>query len=206
MDYSLYLVTDRCLSKGRSSETIVRAAIRGGVSCVQLREKTCSTRDFLKEAYLLKTVLEPHKIPLIINDRIDIALAVRAEGVHLGQSDMPLWDARKIVGDDMIVGISAESVEDAVVAEQQGADYIGISPVFATATKDDIAPPLGLEGVRQIREAVSLPLVGIGGINANNGHLVFQAGADGIAVVSAIVSADCPESATAELKKTIQRG
>lgn len=206
MDYSLYLVTDRSLSKGRTTETIVRAAVRGGVSCVQLREKTCSTRDFLEEAHILKALLEPYKVPLIINDRIDIALAVGAEGVHLGQSDMPISYARKIVGSNIIVGISVESVEDAVVAEEQGADYIGISPVFATATKNDIAPPLGLEGVRQIREAVSLPLVGIGGINANNGHLVFLAGADGIAVVSAIVSADCPESATVELKNTIKRG
>lgn len=206
MDYSLYLVTDRSLARGRTSEAIVRAAIRGGISCVQLREKNCSTRDFLEEAHILKDILEPHKIPLIINDRIDIALAVKADGVHLGQSDMPISYARKIVGGNMIVGISAESVADAVAAEKQGADYIGISPVFATATKNDIAPPLGLEGVRQIREAVKLPLVGIGGINANNSHLVFQAGADGIAVVSAIVSADCPESATTELKSTIQRG
>ncbi|MFH2132486.1 MAG: thiamine phosphate synthase, partial [bacterium] len=167
-DYSLYLVTDRTLSRGRSTLEVVTAAIQGGVTCVQLREKACSTREFMDEALALKSVLLRYGIPLLINDRVDIALAVNADGVHLGQSDMRIADARRILRPTMIVGISAESVADAIQAEAEGADYIGISPVFATGTKTDTAPPLGLEGVRRIREQVKIPLVGIGGIHAGN--------------------------------------
>ena len=205
IDYSLYLVTDRSLSKGRSTAEIVAAAVAGGVSCIQLREKSCGTREFLNEALALQPLLKSRNIPLIINDRLDIALAIEADGVHLGQSDMPLGRARKIAGDSLIIGISAESVDDALRAEQQGADYIGISPVFSTPTKTDIAPPLGLEGVRQIRALVDIPLVGIGGINSDNAESVLAAGADGIAVVSAIVSAADPAGAAKKLKTLIDQ-
>jgi len=203
VDYSLYLVTDRTLSLGRSSEEIVSAAVRGGVTCVQLREKHCSTREFIREARSLQPLLHRHKIPLIINDRLDVALAIAADGLHLGQSDMHIRDARRLVGKKMIIGVSAENLEDAIVAEQEGADYIGISPVFATDTKADTAAPLGLEGIRRIRRAVALPLVGIGGINSGNVREILSAGADGVAVVSAIVAAACPETAAADLKKLI---
>jgi thiamine-phosphate pyrophosphorylase len=203
MDYSLYLVTDRTLSRGRSSEEIVGAAVRGGVTCVQLREKHCSTRDFIREARSLQPLLHHHKIPLIINDRLDVALAIGADGVHLGQSDMHIGDARRLVGENTIIGISAENLNDAIVAEQEGADYIGISPVFETDTKVNTAAPLGLEGIRWIRRAVNLPLVGIGGINVGNVREIICAGADGVAVVSAIVSADCPETAASELKNLL---
>ena len=204
IDYSLYLVTDRALSLGRETANIVRAAIRGGVTCVQLREKHCATREFIEEALALKALLADANIPLIINDRLDVALAIGADGIHLGQKDMHLTDARRLVGTSMLIGISAESVEDAIRAEAEGADYIGISPVFATPTKNDTAPPLGLEGIRRIRAAVSLPLVAIGGINHDNAVAVLQAGADGVAVVSAIVSAPCPRSAAAALRQQIQ--
>ena len=200
-DYSLYLVTDRRLSRGRTTAEVVIAAVKGGVTCVQLREKDCSTREFIDEAAFLKLVLQPHQIPLIINDRVDVALAVAADGVHLGQSDMRIADAKRILNSETIIGISAESIEDAVQAEADGANYIGISPVFATGTKTDTAPPLGLEGIRQIRKAVSIPLVGIGGINISNASDVIRSGADGIAVVSAIVSAENPESAASDLKQ-----
>ena len=202
-DYSLYLVTDRNLSLGRTTVEIVRAAIAGGVTCVQLREKRCDTREFIDEARRLKHLLAAAGIPLIINDRLDVALAVDADGVHLGQSDMHIKDARRLLGDAMLIGISAESLDDAIRAEAEGADYIGISPVFATPTKRDTAAPLGLEGIRRIREAVSLPLVGIGGIHQGNAPDVFRAGADGVAVVSAIVAAACPQSAAATLKQRI---
>jgi thiamine-phosphate pyrophosphorylase len=202
-DYSLYLVTDRGLSCGRTTCDIVRAAIAGGVTCVQLREKDCSTREFIAEARLLKAVLQPAGIPLIINDRLDVALAVGADGLHLGQQDMAIADARRLAGPAMIIGISAESLADAVRAAAEGADYIGISPVFATATKKDAAAALGLEGVRRIREAVDLPLVGIGGITADNAAEVVAAGADGVAVVSAIVAAGCPRTAAEALKNRI---
>jgi thiamine-phosphate pyrophosphorylase len=205
VDYSLYLVTDRTLSRQRSSEEIVSAAVRGGVTCVQLREKHCSTREFIREARSLQPLLHRHKIPLIINDRLDVALAIGADGLHLGQSDMHIADARRLVGKKMIIGISAETLDDAIGAEQQGADYIGISPVFTTDTKTDTAAPLGLEGIRRIRRAVGIPLVGIGGINMNNVREILSAGADGVAVVSAIVSADCPETAAADLKKLVLR-
>lgn len=202
-DYSLYLVTDRGLSRGRTNCEIVREAIAGGVTCVQLREKNCGTREFIEEARLLKEVLQPLCIPLIINDRLDVALAVGAEGLHLGQQDMAITDARRLAGSSLIIGISAESLADAVRAEAAGADYIGISPVFATATKNDTAAPLGLAGIRRIRAAVSLPLVGIGGIDVDNAAAVLAAGADGLAVVSAIVAADCPRTAASALKQKI---
>lgn len=206
IDYTLYLVTDRGLSLGRATVNIVRAAVAGGVTCVQLREKHCSTRAFIEEARALKTLLDAleTRIPLIINDRLDVALAIGADGVHLGQTDMPIVDARRLVGAAMIIGISAESVADAIRAEAAGADYIGISPVFTTPTKQDTALPLGLEGIRQIRAAVRLPLVAIGGIQQDNAHAVIRAGADGVAVVSAIVSAACPHKAASALKQQIQ--
>ena len=204
IDYSLYLVTDRTLSLGRSTVEVVRAAIRGGVSCVQLREKGCSTREFMDEARLLKALLAGTGVPLFINDRLDVALAVGADGVHLGQNDLPIADARRLVGNRMIIGISAESVADAVRAEAEGADYIGASPVFTTPTKTDTAPPLGLDGLRAIRRAVRLPLVAIGGIDADNAAQVLRAGADGLAVVSAIVSAPCPRTAAAAIRQQIE--
>lgn len=206
IDYSLYLVTDRNASLGRQTANIVRAAAAGGVTCVQLREKHCATREFVEEARALRKLLATvtPKITLIINDRLDVALAIGADGVHLGQTDMHIHDARRLVGTAMIIGISAESVEDAVCAQAEGADYIAISPVFATSTKNDVAPPLGLEGVRTIRAAVSLPLVGIGGIHQENAGAVIRAGADGVAVVSAIVAAACPRSAASALRQRIQ--
>jgi thiamine-phosphate diphosphorylase len=205
VDYSLYLVTDRTLSRGRATADIVRAAVAGGVTCVQLREKNIPTREFIAEARLLKTILNLIGIPLIINDRLDVALAINADGVHLGQQDIDIADARRLAGSDLIIGISAESLADAIRAESQGADYIGISPIFATATKKDTATPLGLDSIRQIRAAVRLPLVGIGGITVENAAAVITAGADGIAVVSAIVSADCPRNAAADLRERIRK-
>ena len=202
-DYSLYLVTDRRLSLGRSTVEVVAAAVNGGVTCVQLREKHCSTREFLEEARRVRELLVGTGVPLIINDRLDVALAVAADGVHLGQNDMHLSDARRLVGERLVIGISAESVADAIRAEAEGADYIGVSPVFTTPTKMDTAPPLGLEGLREIRRAVSLPLVAIGSIRHDNAAEVLRAGADGLAVVSAIVSAPCPRTAAAALRQQI---
>lgn len=202
-DYSLYLVTDRRLSLGRSTVEVVAAAVSGGVTCVQLREKHCSTREFLEEARRVRELLVGTGVPLIINDRLDVALAVAADGVHLGQNDMHISDARRLVGERLVIGISAESVADAIRAEAEGADYIGVSPVFTTPTKMDTAPPLGLEGLREIRRAVRLPLVAIGSIRHDNAAEVLRAGADGLAVVSAIVSAPCPRTAAAALRQQI---
>jgi len=203
IDYSLYLVTDRGLSRGRSTLDIVKAAVSGGVTCVQLREKDCSTLEFIEQALAIKNFLEEREVPLIINDRLDVALAVAADGVHLGQSDMPLEIARKIVGRSMRIGISAESVQDALEAEKGGADYLGVSPIYATPTKTDTVPPLGLEGLRKIRKRVEIPLVGIGGLNKSNAAEVIRNGADGVAVVSAIVAADDPGASAINLKQII---
>jgi thiamine-phosphate pyrophosphorylase len=204
IDYSLYLVTDRGLARGRAMLDIVRAAVQGGVTCVQLREKTCATREFIEEALAVKEFLRSRGVPLIINDRLDVALAVGADGVHLGQKDMPLAAARTIVRDTMLIGISAESLADAVAAQQGGADYLGVSPIFATPTKTDAAAPLGLAGLQAIRRAVDIPLVGIGGLNRQNAAAVVRCGADGVAVVSAIVAAEDPEQAARELLQAIR--
>lgn len=203
IDYSLYLVTDRGLARGRSTLEIVTSAVNGGATVVQLREKECSTLEFIEQALSIKAFLKARNIPLMINDRLDVAQAVKADGVHLGQSDMPLEVAKAILGDSMIIGISAECLEDAITAEKGGADYLGISPIYATPTKTDTAPALGLEGLREIRQAVRLPLVGIGGLNRGNAAEAIRSGADGVAVVSAIVAADDPETAARELRRVI---
>lgn len=205
MDFSVYLVTDKTLARGRTTYEIVEAAVRGGVSCVQLREKTCSTREFVEEALAVRDLLARHKIPLIINDRVDVALAIKADGVHLGQKDLSCRMARELLPDKMIIGISAESLNDAIAAEKDGADYIGVSPIYATPTKTDTEQPLGLEGLREIKAAVYTPLVGIGGLNAENAEKVIRNGADGVAVVSAIVSADDPASATRRLCEVVRQ-
>jgi thiamine-phosphate pyrophosphorylase len=207
-DLSLYLVTDRSLSLGRSTVDIVRAAVAGGVTCVQLREKSCTTGEFVAQARAVRELLAGTGVPLIINDRVDVALAVGADGVHLGQSDMPLRDARAILGPTRLIGISAECLDDAVRAAADGAadgaDYVGISPVFPTPTKTDTALPLGLDGIRAIRTRIRIPLVGIGGIGPANAAEVIRAGCDGIAVVSAIVSAADPCKAARELTTIIR--
>ena len=202
-DYALYLVTDRSLSRGRTTVDVVREAVAGGATCVQLREKQASTRDFLEEARALSALLRAQRVPFLINDRVDIALAVGADGVHLGQQDMPIADARRLGPSSWIIGVSAESLEDAIRAEKEGADYIGVSPVFSTPTKTDTARPLGLEGLRAMRAAVRIPLVAIGGIQLHNAREVIRAGADGLAVVSAIVSDDSPREAAAALRREI---
>ena len=198
-DLSLYLVTDRSLSAGRELEYIVGEAVRGGVTMVQLREKQCSSREFYQLALGLKKCLAPWRVPLIINDRLDIALACDADGLHLGQSDLPCGIARKIIGKNKIIGLSVENVMDVAEANREEVDYIGISPVFSTPTKRDTAPELGLEGVREIALMTRCPAVAIGGINIRNAQAVIAAGADGISVVSAIMSAPDPRLAASEL-------
>ena len=203
IDYSLYLVTDRALARGRPLADVVRAAVAGGVTCVQLREKEASAREFAAAARELLSLLRPLGVPLIVNDRIDVALAAGADGVHVGQQDLSVADARRLGPPGWIVGVSAESAADAARAERDGADYVGASPVFATPTKADHAPPLGLAGLRALRAATKLPLVAIGGLHAGNARETIRAGADGLAVVSAIVAADDPRAAAAELRREI---
>ena len=205
-DYlKLYLVTDRELSLGRSLEEVVSEAVQGGVTVVQLREKDASTGEFIELARRLMKLLKPLRIPLIINDRVDVALAVDADGVHIGQSDMSYEDARRLLGPDKIIGLSVESFEDIEAANALDVDYIGISPVYGTPTKTDTAEPFGLEGLRKAVEMSVHPTVAIGGMNASTIGEVMAAGTDGVAVVSAICSAEDIRKATSELRAIVER-
>jgi thiamine-phosphate pyrophosphorylase len=202
-DLSVYLVTDRPLSLGRDMEWIVEEAVKGGVTMVQLREKECSTREFIELAFRLKQKLTPYGVPLIINDRADVALAADADGLHIGQSDMTYEMARRILGKNKIIGLSVENIDQVHQANTLDVDYIGISPVFSTSTKTDTASPFGLEGIRQVMAVSKHPAVAIGGINSDNVVDVMKAGANGIAVVSAICSASSPREAALALKNKI---
>lgn len=204
-DYGLYLVTDRGMAGARSLATIVAEAVAGGASVVQYREKTGAPRSMIEGARALRAILPSH-VPLIVNDRLDVALACGADGVHVGQDDIPCIEVRRIGGPDLIVGVSVSTVEEAARAEREGADYLGISPVFATPTKTDTPAATGLDGLRLIRAAVRLPLVAIGGIHAGNAEQVMRAGADGVAVVSAIMAAADPRAAAAALAAAVWRG
>ena len=204
-DYlKLYLVTDRELSLGRSLEEVVSEAVKGGVTVVQLREKDASTGEFIELARRLMKLLKPLDIPLIINDRVDVALAVDADGVHIGQSDMSYEDARRLLGPDKIIGLSVESFEDIEAANALDVDYIGISPVYGTPTKTDTAEPFGLEGLRKAVQMSAHPTVAIGGMNASTIAEVMAAGTDGVAVVSAICSAENIRKATSDLRAIVE--
>lgn len=201
----LYLVTDRELSKGRDMEDIVTNAVHGGVTMVQLREKHTDTRMFIDLALRLKASLKPFGVPLIINDRVDVALAADADGVHIGQSDMPYEMARRILGKEKIIGLSVENFEQIEEANRLDVDYIGVSPVFSTSTKTDTAAPFGIEGLRRAVQMSVHPAVAIGGMNRDTVREVIGTGVDGIAVVSAIVCAPSPLEASRELIDMIRR-
>lgn len=203
-DLSLYLVTDRPLARGRDMRWIVEEAVRGGCTIVQLREKDCDTRTFVDLALQLKAELSKTGVPLIINDRLDVALAVDADGVHIGQSDMPYELARKMLGPDKIIGLSVENMDDLHKANELDVDYIGISPVFSTATKTDTARPFGLDGAREAMALSRHPAVGIGGMNHRTAKDVMACGVDGIAVVSDIVSADSPMESSRTLLEIVR--
>ena len=197
--YRLCLVTDSALANGRSLAGVVAAAVKGGVTMVQLREKTAPTRAFIEEARALKRLLAPLRVPLLINDRIDVALAAGADGAHVGQHDMPVALARQLLGPAAIIGLSITELGEVRDEDVELADYLGVGPVFAQSTKLDATPPLGLDGLAEVRRATSKPIVAIGGVSAVNAGAVRSAGADGIAVVSAIMSADDPMAAAAAL-------
>lgn len=200
----LYLVTDQALCRGRTLADVAGAAVRGGATCVQLREKHLDTRDFLAQAHVLKSLLGPLGVPLVVNDRIDVALACGADGVHLGQSDMSPDEARRLLPPAVFIGWSVETPEDVARSTALPVDYLGVSPVFATPTKTDTKTPWGLHGLRRVREATALPLVAIGGIHPGNAGEVLRAGADGLAVVSALCSADDPTAAARHFIERMQ--
>lgn len=200
IDYTLYLVTDRDLMKSESLEDAVRAAIEGGVTLVQLREKTASSRAFFDIARAVKKVTDSFDIPLIVNDRVDIALAVGAAGVHVGQEDIPAAEVRRLVGPGAILGVSASTVEKALAAERDGADYLGVGAMFATGTKAD-AEVTSIAELSAIRDAVKIPVVAIGGIHENNMDVFAGTGIDGVAIVSAILCRDDVRQAAADLRR-----
>jgi len=205
IDYSIYLVTDRELMSTETLEEAVEQAIIGGCTLVQLREKDCSSFDFYNTAVKVKEITDKYNVPLLINDRLDIALAVDAAGVHVGQSDLPATVVRKIVGEDKIIGVSTGSLEQAIKAQKDGADYIGVGAMYATGTKKD-ANPTSMEELKKIRENVSLPIVVIGGINKERIKDFEGMGIDGLAIVSAIIAQRDIGEATRELKSIFTQG
>ena len=202
INYSIYLVTDHNCLQGRDFLGCIENALQGGVTLVQLREKNVDGGIFLQRAVAVKNLCDKYNVPLLINDRIDVALACKAAGVHLGQDDIPPSAARAILGPDAIIGVSAHSCEEAIAAEKDGADYLGVGAVFPTNSKDD-ASEVGLNMLKEIRQISKLPIVGIGGINAQNYTQVRAAGAQGAAIISGILGVNNIEDEVSKIKMTI---
>jgi thiamine-phosphate pyrophosphorylase len=203
-----YLVTQQDLSAGRSTEEIVDTALAGGVDVVQVREKHRGAAEQLRVARALREPTAEADVTLIVNDRVDVAVAADADGVHLGDDDLPIEAARAQLGEEAIIGRSVSTVEDARTAEAAGADYLGVGAIYRTGSKDvdDEEHEIGLDAVAAIDEAVDIPFVGIGGVTAENAADVAAAGADGVAVITAITQADEPEVATRELGEAVAEG
>lgn len=203
LNLSLYLVTDPELCARRGVEVIVAEAIAGGATVVQLRDKAAETRTVLELARRLKALLESHGVPLILNDRVDVALAMDADGVHVGQDDMPAKEARRLIGRGKIVGLSVGDEREIAGLDPTEVDYAGLGPVWATSTKPDSGAALGISETARLRRLIPVPTVGIGGINESNAAETIAAGLDGIAVVSAICAAKNPRRAAAGLKAAV---
>ncbi len=200
----LHVLTDRALSRGRTDPEVAAAALAGGATVVQLRGKTLSGAELVRAGRQLRDLTRVHGGLLIVNDRVDVALAVDADGAHVGQDDLLARDARRLLGPDRLLGVSARSVEEAVRAQRDGADYIGFGPVFSTTTKEDAGAPSGLDELRRASRAVAIPVVAIGGITPHNAGLVRAAGAAGVAVISAVVGAPDIAEATRTLRRAIE--
>lgn len=201
--YWLYVVTDPDLSNGLSHSQVAELACRGGADVIQLRDKNADDAEFSRYAREVKRICDKYGAMFIVNDRLEIALECEADGAHLGQSDMPISVARGKVPDGFILGCSVGSPEEAVKAERDGADYVALSPVFDTASKADADPGHGLSVLSEIRKAVKIPVLAIGGINKTNAESVVRAGAEGLAVISAVVSQPDVEKAARELREII---
>ena len=199
----LYAVTDRSWTKNQSLYEQVEASLKGGVTCVQLREKEMNNEEFIKEALEIKDLCNKYHVPFIINDNLDVAIATKAFGIHVGQSDICVNNIRELVGNDMIIGVSAQTKEQAILAEQQKADYIGVGSIFTTTTKLD-ADSVSLETLKEICAATSIPVVAIGGINKSNIPLLVDTKIDGVALVSAIFASNDIEKETNELLQLIK--
>ena len=202
-DLLLYAVTDRHWLSGRSLRDVVEESLRGGVTMLQLREKTLAEPSFLAEARELQALCRDYHVPFIVNDNVDIALAMDADGVHVGQSDMEALDVRRKLGPDKIIGVSAQTVEQALLAEKHGADYLGVGAVFPTSSKSDVGE-MSYETLKAICKAVSIPVVAIGGISGENVGKLAGSGICGVAVISAIYAAKDVKAAAADLKATVE--
>jgi thiamine-phosphate diphosphorylase len=202
VDYTLYFVADAEFASGRDLVPVIEGAVRGGATIIQLRAKDYPFQAFVELGRRAAAVLKKRRVPLLVNDRVDVALACGAAGVHLGQKDMPPAVARKALGRGTLIGISVNTPEEAREAENQGADYVGAGPAYATTTITTGLPILGPDGIRRIKDAVRIPVVAIGGITDRNARVVREAGADGLAVVSAILGAADPETAARLIKKS----
>ncbi|HSA95078.1 MAG TPA: thiamine phosphate synthase [Acidobacteriota bacterium] len=205
-DYTLYLVADADYAVGRDLPAMVKAAVEGGVKVVQLRGKALAGRALVELGFELRRILAGTGVPLLINDRVDVAIACGAAGVHLGQEDIPVVLARALLGPEGTVGVSVNTVEEARRAQAEGASYVGAGPVFVTTTKETSLPVLGPEGIARIKRAVEIPVVAIGGIDLRNAADVARAGADGMAVVSAVLGAPDARLAAEDLIKVFESG
>jgi len=202
-DLTLYLVTDPRLTAARGLAATVEAAVAGGATLVQLRDPDAHGRALVEQARVLKALLSPLGVPLIINDRVDVAVAAGADGVHLGQDDLTVADARALLGADAIVGLSVGNPREYAASALHGVDYLGVGPVRATGTKGDAGAAIGAAGIAAVRALTGLPIVGIGGVAADVAGEVIRAGANGVAVVSAICAATDPKAAAADLRRVI---
>jgi thiamine-phosphate pyrophosphorylase len=203
MRFGLYVITDEGISHGLSHVEIARRAVEGGADTIQLRDKARTGKDMLSIALQIRDITRSNGVSFIVNDRLDLALASEADGVHLGQEDLPVPYARKIAPKGFVIGTSVRTVEEAVKAEGEGADYIALSPIFDTATKQDAGPGNGLQRLREIKTSVSIPVIAIGGIGKGNLRQVMEAGADGVAVISAVVGQKDIAKATSELRMLV---
>ncbi|HEU0014331.1 MAG TPA: thiamine phosphate synthase [Longimicrobium sp.] len=197
----LIVVTDPACGPGRTLVDVVRAALRGGAPAVQLRAKDASAREMAELARALLAETRAAGALLFVNDRVDVALAVGADGAHVGEDDLPVGAARLIVPEGFLLGMSAATPELAIAAQEDGADYVGVGPVYATASKPDAGDPVGAARIAAVAAAVRIPVVGIGGIDASNARTVVEAGAAGVAVISAVMQAGDPEAAVRELMR-----
>lgn len=199
----LHIITDTSLQKRFSHVDLTKLAIAGGADTIQFRSKTGSTRELIETAAAMKRICEEAGVPLIINDRVDIAMAVDADGVHLGQDDFPISMARKMLGPDFIIGGSAGNINEAEICLKEGADYIGSGPVYPTGSKKDAGPATGVEGIKKLVNTIPLPFLAIGGISAADIPDLLSAGVHGVAVISAVCLSENPEKATEEIKKRL---
>lgn len=200
----VYVLTDRLLSRGRSEREIAQAAIAGGATAIQLRWKSGSLREAVAVGQEVRDLCRAAGVMFVVNDRVDLAVSLGADAVHLGDEDLPISETRRIVGEEMVIGYSPSTLVDALQGERLGADYLGVGPIYGTSTKSDAGEPVGTRRIAEVCRSISIPVVGIGGINAGNAGPVIEAGAAGVAVISSVVAADDVREATVKLASAVR--